>query len=154
MFVMRCFNPFNFSSLVSLHKQAGRGGKGEKQKKRKKRKEPLFWGACFAFVLLNTDVQDTVWLKAYRPYSKIHLSALTLYELNLKQWIHLLLVLSIEDRLGSIDTICVPTATLPIKEIYLEIVGSSLTQTTWLHENSLRHTIRTSHRSLLKIFNT
>ena len=129
MFVMRCFNPFNFSSLVSLHKQAGRGGKGEKQKNRKKRKGPSFWGACFAFVLLKIVVQDTVWLKAW--VSLQTLSALTLYELNLKQWIHLLLVLSIEDRLGSIDTICVPTATLPIKEIYLKIVGSSVTQTTW-----------------------
>ena len=107
MFVMRCFNPFNFSSLVSLHKQAGKGGKG------------------FASVLLNIVVQDTVWLKTW--VSLQTLSALTLYELNLKQWIHLLLVLSIEDRLGSIDTICVPTAKLPIKEIYLKIVGSSLT---------------------------
>ena len=35
MFVMRCLHPFNFSSLVSLHKQAGREGKGEKQKKEK-----------------------------------------------------------------------------------------------------------------------
>ena len=129
MFVMRCFNPFNFSSLVSPHKQAGRGGKGEKQKNRKKRKGPSFWGACFAFVLLKIVVQDTVWLKAW--VSLQTLSALTLYELNLKQWIDLLLVLSIEDRLGSIDTICVPTATLPIKEIYLKIVGSSVTQTTW-----------------------
>ena len=42
MFVMRCFNPFNFSSLVSLHKQAGRGGKGEKQKKKGKRERSLY----------------------------------------------------------------------------------------------------------------
>ena len=82
-------------------------------------------GKGFASVLLNIVVQDTVWLKAW--VSLQTLSALTLYELNLKQWIHLLLELSIEDRLGSIDTICVPTATLPIKEIYLKIVGSSLT---------------------------
>ena len=49
MFVMRCFSPFNFSSLVSLHKQAGRGGKGEKQKKKEKEKGAFILRRVFRF---------------------------------------------------------------------------------------------------------
>lgn len=134
---MWCFHPFNYSSLVtavSLHKQAGRGGKGQKQQNwRKKGKGPsevrVPLSSSFSIVIQ----QQFGWKPGYhyRPCSQIQLSALTLYEHNLKEWIHLLLVLSIEDKLGSTDTICVPTAILPVKEIYWKIVGSSLTQTTW-----------------------